>query len=219
VQDFGCTDDPSIDVETVLQTASDINDDTTSIALVTLSGDDVNTEEGGSGGGGGGGGRRKKKRKISIGAIVGAAIGGLAVLLILVGLIVFCLFRARKRRQLAQNQSAYTAPQGGNQNYQQSGFTQETQQQQQTQSAVPVTGSYGSSQQQQPGQQGYYGQSGADQKYNYQTHVQEQPVQSSTPAPAYAQPGYTTTVATATPANHAPAPTGQTGAGLFSASS
>jgi hypothetical protein len=118
----------------------------------------------------------------------------LVVLAIAGGLIIFFCLKARKRKQLATNQTGgaqapYNPAQDQpaySQNQPVYGQNPQMQQQPQQQAFVPQTP-------QQPGPGGYF-QPSSDQKFNPQTQVHEYPTSPmsnpATPAPPYVQPYY-----------------------------
>ncbi|KAF2653414.1 hypothetical protein K491DRAFT_705825 [Lophiostoma macrostomum CBS 122681] len=135
-----------------------------------------------------------KNKTTSIGVIIGAAIGGLVVLAIAGGLVIFFCLKARKRKQLAASQTGgvqapYNPAQDQpayNPNQSVYGQSSQMQQQPQHQAFVPQTP-------QQPGPGGFF-QPGSDQKFNPQTQGHEYPASPmsvpGTPAPPYVQPYY-----------------------------
>ncbi|KAF1979616.1 hypothetical protein BU23DRAFT_548827 [Bimuria novae-zelandiae CBS 107.79] len=132
--------------------------------------------------------RPPKKKSTPIGAIVGGVVGGLAVLALLAGVLIFVCLKNRKSKQLAANQPLMTT-QHQQQEPPPPAAEYKPPMQQQTYASPPAGVHSGA-----PPQNGYF--SGAqDQKINYQ--VQEQGMQSpvlsspSTPAPPYVQPYYT----------------------------
>jgi hypothetical protein len=116
------------------------------------------------------------QKKTPIAAIVGGVVGGLAVLALLAGTLIFLCLKRRKARQLAANQPTTAAQQTNSQPHQAD------------YKPVPM--------QSPPHQQTYFAPQ--DQKANYQptTHVHEHGLQSpaisspSSPAPPYAQTYY-----------------------------
>ncbi|KAF2273991.1 uncharacterized protein EI97DRAFT_141378 [Westerdykella ornata] len=175
----------------LLDFTSDLSD---ILAFTTESDSAQETDPVAIGGGGGGGGKRKKKSKVSTGAIVGAAIAGIAFLFAVGSIILFFCLKAKRKRQPVENPAVganAVAPPPAAQ------FNPQMGEQGQVPPMMPPPGPPQSP----PPQHGYFSPGAPpppapyDQKVAY---TYEQPVQSPAPsppppAPAYVAPYYAPT--------------------------